>query len=204
MDGRLTALGGRASSATLVSMPGRALLVVDVQRDFCEGGSLAVEGGAAVAAAISRHLAVYRDDYHLVVATRDWHVDPGAHFSAHPDYVHSWPPHCLAGTAGACFHPALDTARIDIVVDKGERSGAYSAFEGLAGGETLDEVLARHGIDRVDVCGLATDYCVRATALDALRRGLRVRLLRPLCAGVAAGSTEAALDELAASGVELA
>lgn len=185
-------------------MGGRALLVVDVQNDFCEGGALAVRGGAAVAAGISAHLARHRDDYALVVATRDWHVNPGSHFSADPDFRDSWPPHCVSGTRGAQFHPALDTAAIDVVVSKGERSAAYSGFEGHANGESLAEVLATRDIDRVDLCGLTTDYCVRATALDAIHGHLGVRLLAGLCAGVDVQSSAAALDELVAAGVEIA
>lgn len=185
-------------------MTGRALLIVDVQNDFCEGGSLAVAGGGAVAEAITAHLAAHGGDYDVVIATRDWHVDPGAHFSEAPDYRDSWPPHCVAGTRGAEFHPALDTRPIDEIVSKGEHSAAYSGFEGTAHGRTLAELLEEREIDRVDVCGLATDYCVEATALDAARLGFDVRVLTALCAGVAPDTTAAALDELAAAGAELA
>src|SRR3974390_2714562 len=185
------------------SMSRRALLVADVQNDFCEGGSLAVKGGAAVAAGVSSYLASNGGDYDPVVATRAWHIDPGPHFSTSPDYVYTWPPHCVAGSAGADFHPALDRNRIDIVVSKGQHSAAYSGFEGHTDGEMLADVLAAHGIDSVDVCGLATDYCVRATALDGARRGLHVRLLGELCTGVSPDSSAAALEELAAGGVEL-
>lgn len=184
-------------------MAGHGLLIVDVQNDFCEGGSLAVSGGGAVAGAITTFLADHSADYDLVVATRDWHVDPGAHFSDSPDFHDSWPPHCVARTPGADFHPALDTTRVDVVVSKGEHAAAYSGFEGRADGTALADVLAEHGVDTVDVCGLATDYCVRATALDALGRGFAVRLLLELCAGVATGSTDAAIDELRRAGVEI-
>lgn len=182
----------------------RALLIVDVQNDFCEGGSLAVKGGAAVAAAVSAYLARHGGDYVLVVATRDWHVDPGGHFSKHPDYRESWPPHCVAGTPGARFHVALDPTAFDVVVSKGEHSAAYSGFEGHAGDESLAEVLDSHGIESVDICGLTTDYCVRATALGAVHRGLSVRVLTALCRGVAPDSSAAALDDLEAAGVEIA
>ena len=180
----------------------RALIIVDVQNDFCEGGSLAVEGGAAVAAAISGFV---RDTpYDHVVATRDHHVDPGAHFSDTPDFVDSWPPHCRAGTPGASFHPELDVAAIEAVFSKGEHVAAYSGFEGTEpGGTDLRSWLAGRDVDTVDVVGIATDHCVRATAHDAASAGLRTRVLLDLCAGVAPETTEKALDELRAAGVEL-
>jgi nicotinamidase/pyrazinamidase len=131
----------------------RALLVVDVQNDFCEGGTLAVAGGGAVAAAISRHLR--HVDYDNVVATRDHHVDPGAHFSDTPDFRDSWPPHCLAGTPGASFHPDLDVARIEAVFDKGHWTSAYSGFEGAdPGGVGLADWLTAHGVDEVEIAGI--------------------------------------------------
>jgi nicotinamidase/pyrazinamidase len=183
----------------------RGLLVVDVQNDFCEGGSLAVEGGAAAAAAITDHVARHRSRYTTVVATRDWHVDPGAHFAADPDYATTWPVHCLAGSEGAAFHPALDTDALDEIVSKGEHAAAYSGFEGrTAGGMTLGALLAQGGVDAVDIVGIATDHCVRATALDAAEEGLRVRVLTDLCAGVAPDTTERALAEMADAGVALA
>ena len=180
----------------------KALIVVDVQNDFCEGGSLAVAGGAAVAAAISEHMRTA--PYDRVVATRDHHVDPGAHFSDTPVYVDSWPPHCRVGTPGASFHPELDVAPIEAVFSKGEYAAAYSGFEGAEpGGVDLRGWLTGHGVDAVDVVGIATDHCVRATALDAARAGLRTRVLLELCAGVAPASTEKALAELRAAGVGL-
>lgn len=179
-----------------------ALIVVDVQNDFCEGGSLAVTGGAAVAAAVSGHMRTA--SYDRVVATRDHHVDPGAHFSATPDYVDSWPPHCRVGTPGASFHPGLDVAPIEAVFSKGEHAAAYSGFEGAEpGGADLRGWLRDRGVDAVDVVGIATDHCVRATALDAVRAGLRTRVLLGLCAGVAPESTERALAELRAAGVQI-
>jgi nicotinamidase/pyrazinamidase len=180
----------------------RALIIVDVQNDFCEGGSLAVTGGAAVAAAVSAH--VRAAGYDHVVATRDHHVDPGSHFSATPDFVDSWPPHCRAGTPGASFHPELDVAPIEAVFSKGEYVAAYSGFEGAEpAGADLRGWLADRGVDTVDVVGIATDHCVRATALDAAAAGLRTRVLLDLCAGVAPETTAKALDELRAAGVEL-
>ncbi|WP_167472545.1 nicotinamidase [Nocardia arthritidis] len=180
----------------------RALIIVDVQNDFCEGGSLAVTGGAAVATGISDHLA--GGDYAAIVATRDYHIDPGAHFSDHPNYVDSWPPHCRVGTPGADFHPNLDTAPIEEIFSKGEYSAAYSGFEGAApDGTDLAEWLRARDIDTVDVVGIATDHCVRATALDARTAGFRTRVLLGLTAGVAPATIESALGELRAAGVEL-
>ncbi|MGW5223349.1 nicotinamidase [Nocardia niigatensis] len=182
----------------------RALIVVDVQNDFCEGGSLAVAGGAAVAERITEYLGV--SDYTAIVATRDFHIDPGAHFSAEPDYVDSWPPHCRAGTPGADFHPGLNTAPIQEVFSKGAYTAAYSGFEGTAedGSTTLADWLRAHAIDAVDVCGIATDHCVRATALDARAEGFDTRVLLGLTAAVSPGTLTTALDQLRASGVELA
>ena len=181
----------------------RALLIVDVQNDFCEGGSLPVSGGGDVAARVVRYVDEHRPEYALVVATRDWHVDPGRHFSDRPDYVDTWPPHCRAGTTGAEFRAPLTAGLVDVVVSKGAHTAAYSGFEGEAAGRTLAEVLAAHGIGAVDIAGLATDHCVRATALDAAAAGLAPRVLLDLCAGVAPATSAAALDEMRAAGVVL-
>ena len=181
----------------------RALVVVDVQRDFCEGGSLAVAGGAAVAGLISALLAGPHD-YDVVVATRDHHVDPGGHFSDQPDFVDSWPPHCVAGTPGAEFHDQLTNRSFDAVFDKGEYAAAYSGFEGRsAGGEELAAWLTARDIDQVDVCGIATDYCVRATALDAARAGFRTTVLTDLTAAVAPERVATVAVELTAAGVRV-
>jgi nicotinamidase/pyrazinamidase len=180
----------------------RALIVVDVQNDFCEGGSLAVTGGAAVAAAISQHIA--SSSYDAVVATRDYHIDPGAHFSSTPDFVDSWPVHCVAGTPGASFHPELDIAGIQAVFSKGAYAAAYSGFEGTAadGGSLVDWLRAR-SVTEVDVVGIATDHCVRATALDAAEAGLSTRVLLDLTAGVAQPTVDNALVQLRDAGTEL-
>jgi nicotinamidase/pyrazinamidase len=183
----------------------RALVIVDVQNDFCEGGSLAVAGGGQVARAISAYLASPRSSgYAHVVATKDHHIDPDGHFSAAPDFVHSWPPHCVAGTHGADFHPDLDTSRVEAVFLKGEHAAAYSGFEGRdPAGTPLADWLRERGVTGVDIAGIATDYCVRATAVDAVAAGLATRVLVGLTAGVAPASTEAALAELRAAGADL-
>lgn len=187
----------------------RALFIVDVQNDFTEGGALGVEGGAAVAAGITAYLARHRDDYELVVASRDWHSaenDNGGHFAvdAEPDFVETWPPHCVEGTPGAEYHPALETDAVHVHVRKGQGVPAYSIFEGTDdAGASMHDVIASHGITEVDVVGLATDYCVRASALDALEHGQRVRVLTDLVAGVAPESSVAALAELGHAGARL-
>ncbi|MFE1954361.1 MULTISPECIES: isochorismatase family protein [Streptomyces] len=187
----------------------RALIVVDVQNDFCEGGSLAVAGGADVAAAITDLIGqAGGGGYRHVVATRDHHIAPGDHFSENPDYVATWPAHCVAGTEGVGFHPnfapAVASGAIDAVFSKGAYSAAYSGFEGAdENGVPLAEWLRDREISEVDVVGIATDHCVRATALDAAREGFRTHVLLDLTAGVAAPTTEAALEELRRAGVEL-
>lgn len=181
----------------------RALIVVDVQNDFCEGGSLAVAGGAAVASAISELLGG-EPGYDHVVATQDHHIDPGAHFSENPDYVDSWPVHCVAGTPGADFHPNLANRPFEAVFTKGEYAAAYSGFEGFAEGESLAEWLADHQVTEVDVVGIATDHCVRATALDAAAAGLTTTVLLPLTAAVAPDRLPATLADFADGGVGVA
>jgi nicotinamidase/pyrazinamidase len=183
----------------------RALLIADVQNDFCEGGSLAVAGGTQVARAISKHLASPAGDgYAHIVATQDYHVDPGSHFSDHPDFVATWPAHCVAGTPGADFHPDLDTSRVEAVFRKGAHSAAYSGFEGAdAYGVPLAAWLRDRGITAVDVAGLTTDHCVRATATDAAAAGFATRVLLALTAGIAPDTIRAALGEMRTAGVEL-
>ncbi|MDP5228370.1 MULTISPECIES: isochorismatase family protein [Arthrobacter] len=201
----------------------KALIIVDVQNDFCEGGALAVDGGAAVAAAISEHLDEHGHLYDHVVATQDWHVDPGSHFSDTPDFQDSWPPHCRAGSHGAELHPDLEQEFIEAVFRKGRYAAAYSGFEGLLApedavisgerqpgslpseeedGETLDEWLQGNDVDELVVVGLATDHCVRATALDGVQAGYSVTVLRELTASVA-DDPEPTFDELEDAGVEV-
>ena len=189
----------------------RALLVVDVQNDFCEGGSLAVAGGAATAAAITDFLAsAGADQYEHIVATQDHHIDPGSHFAAEPDFTDSWPAHCVAGTLGAQFHPDLDTARFEELFRKGEYAAAYSGFEGRSGdvvagqaGTPLADWLASRLVTGVDIAGIATDYCVKMTAADAVRLGFDVRVLIDLTAGVGSTTTAEAVRHMRSLGVEL-
>jgi len=185
----------------------RALLIVDVQNDFTEGGALAVEGGDAVASSVSTFLAAHAADYAVVIASRDWHHaegDNGGHFHESPDFVDTWPAHCVAGTEGADYDPLLTTDAVTHHVHKGQGVPAYSMFEGKTeDGSTVGAVLTDAGVVTADVVGIATDHCVRASALDAIAHGIRVRVFTDLVAGVGAESSEAALAELAHAGAEL-
>jgi nicotinamidase/pyrazinamidase len=188
----------------------RALLIVDVQNDFCEGGSLAVTGGAAVAEAVTEHVRRHRSDYDVVATTQDWHIEPGDHFASarggEPDYRTTWPDHCVAESAGAELHPNLDVAAVDpdVAVRKGQQAAAYSGFEGVtADGEPLADVLRGRGVDQVDIVGIATDHCVAATAIDAAELGFRTRVLLGLTAAVADDTREAAIERMEDAGVEL-
>ncbi|GAB5077245.1 isochorismatase family protein [Arthrobacter sp. AD-310] len=203
----------------------RALIIVDVQNDFCEGGSLAVEGGAAVAGAISDYIDAHHNQFDHIVATQDWHIDPGSHFSATPDFKDSWPPHCVAGTRGAELHPDLDTEYIQAYFQKGQYAAAYSGFEGLLAPEDavptgerqpgdanrfapdedaigLDDWLQSHDVEDVVVVGIATDYCVKATSLDAVQAGYSVTVIRSLTAGIAE-DLEEAVAEMELGGVDV-
>jgi nicotinamidase-related amidase len=184
----------------------RALFIIDVQNDFTEGGSLGVDGGAAVAAGVTDYLRTNRSDYDVVFASRDWHDATGTnggHFAVGaPDFVDTWPAHCVAGTAGAEYHPSLDVSLIDEHVRKGQGKPAYSIFEGVTDdGESVANKLDELGVTDIDVVGIATDYCVRASALDALGTHRRVRILTDLVAGVSADTSAAALTELNDAGV---
>ena len=188
----------------------KALLIVDVQNDFCEGGSLGVEGGAAVAAGVTDFLARNADDYDVIIASRDWHNpsdDNGGHFAqpgAEPDFVTTWPAHCVAGTSGADYHPALDTTDVTHHIKKGQGIPAYSLFEGHTDrGDTALDVLREHGVVDVDVVGIATDHCVLASSRDALEAGFSVRVLTDLVAAVSPAEGEKALSDLASSGAKL-
>lgn len=181
----------------------RALVIVDVQNDFCPGGALGVADGARVAEAIAAHVA--EKDYAAVVATKDWHIDPGDHFSDDPDFKDSWPKHCVADSEGAELPPALADVKLTEVFLKGQYSAGYSGFEGTTdAGTELGDWLRSHDIDIIDVVGIATDYCVRATVLDALKQGFEVRVLTDLVAAVTPETGEAALQEMVGSGSQLA
>ncbi|MBH0009845.1 isochorismatase family protein [Salinibacterium sp. SWN1162] len=186
-----------------------ALFVIDVQNDFTEGGALGVEGGAAVAAGITDYLRANPDRYDVVIASRDWHDadnSNGGHFAtdAEPNFVDTWPVHCVAGTPGADYHAALDTSLVNVHVRKGQGVPAYSIFEGTTDdGETVPALLTRLGIDTIDVAGIATDYCVLASALDAAGSGRDVSVLTGLVAGVAPDSSAAALATMAETGIAL-
>lgn len=187
-----------------------ALLIIDVQIDFCEGGSLACKGGARVAKDVTTYLRNHASKYDLVVASRDWH-DPdnsnGGHFAGigeQPDWENSWPVHCVAGTHGAEYHPNLDASLIDIHVQKGQGKPAYSLFEGTTPeGILITQLMKELGVTSVDVCGIATDYCVLASSLDAKEEGYEVSVLTDLIVGVSAETSEAALQTLADSGCKL-
>jgi nicotinamidase/pyrazinamidase len=189
----------------------RALLIVDVQNDFVEGGSLGVDGGHEVAARISAHLAAHADDYALVVASRDWHdahSTNGGHFhepGTEPDFSTTWPVHCVSSEGGSDYAPELDTDRITHHVRKGMGVPAYSAFEGvLDDGRSLVALLREHEVTDLDVVGIATDYCVRASALDARSHGFGVRVLDGMHAGVAPETSASAVSELTAAGATFA
>ena len=187
----------------------RALILVDVQNDFCEGGSLAVAGGTEVAGRISAHVLSHADEYAAIVATADWHDDPGAHFAEHPDYVDSWPAHCRIGTDGALFHPAAEAAfqHVEAIFRKGHHSAAYSGFEGFTteGDKrvALADWLRDRAIEQVDVVGIATDHCVLATATDAAEEGFETTVLLNLTAGVARQTTDAAIATMRDAEIEL-
>ncbi|HKV89267.1 MAG TPA: isochorismatase family protein [Candidatus Dormibacteraeota bacterium] len=185
-----------------------ALLAVDLQADFVQGGSLAVPNGMQIAATVARHIRHFKTEYQFVVASRDYHEDPSDHFSATPDYLTTWPPHCVIGTPGAAFVPPIaNLVRekfIQVVVSKGRHAAAYSAFEGVdVRGHLLLDVLKEQRIDHIDVCGIATDYCVRASALDARKNEFQVRVLVNLCAAVTEATGLQALEEMKAAGCQL-
>jgi len=187
----------------------KALFIVDVQNDFTEGGALGVAGGDAVATGITAHLAAHAGEYAVIVASRDWHdpdSDNGGHIAlgGEPDFVDTWPVHCVAGTEGADYDPGLQVDAVTHHVRKGQGVPAYSLFEGTTdAGERVADLLSAHGVTEADVTGIATDYCVRASALDALAHGIHVRVLTDLVAGVAPASSQAALAELAHAGAAL-
>jgi nicotinamidase/pyrazinamidase len=188
----------------------KALFVIDVQNDFCEGGALGCDGGAKVAAAITAYLRQNPEAYDHVIASRDWHDadnDNGGHFAEfgnQPDFVSTWPVHCVAGSNGAAYHPDLDDSLIDHHIFKGMGVPAYSIFEGQTeAGESLQDLIARLEINEVDVVGIATDYCVLASATDANDHGLSVRVISSLTAGVTKTTTEKAIDTMVDAGINV-
>lgn len=185
----------------------RALLIVDVQPTFCEGGALAVEGGDAIARAVADFAKRQRQGYDSIITTQDWHIEPGRHFATppeEPDFVDTWPPHGIAGTAEAELHPALSNVDVDVSVKKGQYDAGYSGFDGAdETGRSVADVLGDRGIETVDVVGLVESHCVRATALDARDRGLRARVLSDLTIPVSEEQGVAARNEMTAAGVEL-
>src|SRR5210317_1227883 len=189
----------------------RGLLVVDVQNDFCEGGALGVDGGARVASGITDHIEAHGSDYAVVVASRDWHDadnDNGGHFALHgeaPNFVTTWPVHCVAGTTGAEYHPDLTLPDHAIHVKKGQGMPSYSMFEGQSDdGNSVAEILTNAGVTEVDVVGIATDHCVRASALDAKAAGFSVRVINDLVAAVSPDTERTARDEMTEAGVVFA
>jgi nicotinamidase/pyrazinamidase len=185
-----------------------ALLIVDVQVDFVEGGSLGVQGGLQVASMIARHIRHFKNEYQFVVASRDYHEAAPDHISDTPDYANTWPPHCMVGTPGAAFVPSIQNLirekYIQTVVTKGRNAAAYSAFDGLdTRGHKLLDVLKEQRIDHIDVCGIATDYCVKASALDARTNQFQVRILVNLCAAVNEATGKLAIEEMRAAGCQL-
>lgn len=185
----------------------RALILVDVQNDFCPQGALATRSGAVVAKKIAAYIEKHHSNYSTIIATKDWHIDPAQHWSENPDYINTWPVHCEANTPGADFHPAIGAIHekyIDAIFRKGRYSAAYSGFEGTTDqGVSLETWLKNHAITQVDVVGIATDYCVRATCLDALQRNFTVQLLTDYIAPVSLDTGKAALEEMKAAGVIL-
>lgn len=189
----------------------KALFIIDVQNDFCEGGSLAVQGGAAVAAGITRYLSEHPDEFDYVIASRDWHdagSDNGGHFASQgetPDFVNTWPVHCVNGSEGAEYHANLEQSAIDFHIVKGMGKPSYSIFEGKTPeGKPLAVLLDELAVSQIAVVGLATDYCVLASSLDAKKAGYEVQVLSKLIAGVAQESSAAALKQLSKSGCKVA
>jgi nicotinamidase/pyrazinamidase len=183
---------------------GRAIIVVDPQPDFFEGGPLPVTGATEVAAKIAQYLRERGEDFDLKIVTQDWHVDPGDHWSNDPDYVTTWPVHCAANSDGAQIHATLADEPWDAVMRKGLRTGAYSGFEGTSdGGSTLAELLATNEVQHVTVVGFATDHCVKATALDARALGLEVSVMLDLCAGVEPETTRQAVSTMREAGITI-
>ena len=182
----------------------RALVIVDVQPTFCEGGELGVQGGNKVALEIARYVRDHRARYGLIVTTQDWHIAPGDHFSSEPDFIDTWPVHAVAGTRGAALHPALGRIRANVAIKKGQYDAAYSGFEGVdQSGRSLAQVLRGAGVRHLDVVGIAESHCVAATAIDGVGEGFLVRVLRDLTVPVSEELGRAARQRMAEAGVKL-
>jgi nicotinamidase/pyrazinamidase len=183
----------------------RAIIVVDPQPDFFEDGPLPIAGATAIAERIRDYLAARGATFDVAIVTQDWHVSPGEHWSATPNYESTWPVHCAADSPGAQIHQALANVPWDAVIHKGAREGAYSGFEGRSlDGASLAEMLSERGVRDVLVVGFATDHCVKATALDARRLGLDVTVALDLCAGVTPETTRVAIIEMRDAGISIA
>lgn len=180
-------------------MSAQTLVVVDVQNDFCPGGSLGTDRGNEVAAGIAKLL----PDYETVIATQDWHIDPKGHFSENPDFVDTWPVHCVADSEGAQMHPALSDAPFAATFRKGEYTAAYSGFEGEYEGVGLAQWLRERNIEDIAVVGIATDHCVRATVLDALKEGFNVEVLSEYCSPVSEERAKKTFAELQEAGAKV-
>lgn len=186
-----------------MSSENRALIIVDVQPTFCEGGALGVDGGNQTAQKIADFVTKNADEYAFIVTTQDWHIDPGTHFSENPDFIDTWPPHGVAGTPEAELHEEIAALPFDASVKKGQYAAAYSGFEGTTeNGETLEELLREHEIQAVDVVGIAESHCVKDTALDALRAGWQVRVFSDLTVPVSAELGIAARAQMDEAGIE--
>ena len=198
----------------------KALIVVDVQPTFCEGGELGVEGGNATAGKIADYVHSHAGDYAYMATTQDWHIEPGSHWSDHPDFVDTWPKHGVAGSPGAELHPKIRELGIAHHFKKGQYSAAYSGFEGIEdntnriqsreefaatklSGVTLAEALAQAGVDQVDVVGIAESHCVKETALDAAKLGYQVTVFEDLTVPVSEDQGVEARKAMARAGIRL-
>ena len=187
-----------------------ALIIVDVQYDFVEGGSLAVEGGTNLANRLATFVDQGANGIAHIITTQDWHIDPGSHFADEPDFIDTWPKHCVAHTHGAeivePLSASLKAHGVDAQIHKGMHEAAYSGFEGIeeATGQILAEKLRLLGVDTVYIAGIATDYCVKQTALDAVKAGFTTKLLKDFVVGINPDSVQALLDhEFADAGIHL-
>lgn len=197
----------------------KAIIVVDVQNDFVEGGALGVEGGLRVSSRVADHLRKHADDYEAIIYTKDWHIEPEGHFSDTPDFESTWPVHCVAETDGAELHKSVGSAIEELSskavgVHKGEFTAAYSGFEGtveevgsavdgIEKKSTVVDMLEELGVMELDIVGIATDHCVRLTARDAMFEGFQVNVLTEMIAGVDPDASTATLVYLQALGANL-